>query len=168
MDELMKRPGCAVTEEQKLIYAGMYMLKKMDLSPKEGGMTVPVLLPSELAPLEEVMHKLLFDEMIKINRRKERYDLTKKGIAYIGRLIDEAEELVDEFDDEELEDVIEELEERNLDVFRARFLWGWYEGELDDLEMFQQRRGISPVETLWAYYLTDDAFFNELAKDVQR
>ena len=166
MDELMKRPGCVITDEQKLIYGGMYMLKKMDLNPKEGGMTVPVLLPSELAPLEEVMHKLLFDEMIKINRRKERYDLTKKGIAYIGTLIDEAEALVGEFDDEELEDVVAELEERNLDVFRARFLWGWYEGEFDDLEIFQQRRGISPVETLWAYYLTDDAFYNELAKDM--
>ena len=166
MDELIRRPGSAVTEEQKLIYAGMYMLKKMDLDPKEGGMTVPALLPSELAPLEEVMHKLLFDEMIKINRRKERYELTQKGIAYIGQLIDEAEELVDEFDHEELEDVVEELERRNLDVLRARFLWGWYEGEFDDLELFQQRRGISPVETFWAYYLVDDAFFNELAKDI--
>ena len=165
MDELTKPPTCVITEEQKLVYTGMYMLKKMDLSLKEGGMIVPALLPSELAPLEEAMHKLLFDEMIKINRRKERYDLTKKGIAYIGRLIDEAEELVDEFDDEDIEDVVEELKARNLDVFRARFLWGWYEGELDDLVMFQQRRGISPVEDFWAYYLVDDAFYNELAKD---
>ena len=166
MDELAIRSDCVISEEQKLLYAGMYMLKKLDLSPKEGGMQVPVLLPSELTPLDEVMQKLLFDDMVKINRRKERYDLTKKGVAYIGRLIDEAEELVDEFDDEELEDVIEELEERNLDVFRARFLWGWYEGEFDDLELFQQRRGVEPVETLWAYYLVDDAFYNELAKDI--
>ena len=25
MDELMKRPGCVITDEQKLIYAGMYV-----------------------------------------------------------------------------------------------------------------------------------------------
>jgi hypothetical protein len=48
---------------------------------------------------------------------------------------------------------------------RARFLWGWYEGEFDDLVLFQQRRGVSAVETLWAYYLMSDAFWTELARD---
>ena len=54
---------------------------------------------------------------------------------------------------------------RNLDVFRARFLWGWYSGEFDDLVLFQQRRGVSPVEQFWAFYLTGDDFYRELARD---
>lgn len=166
MDEYYRRPGNAVSDEQKLTYAGMYMLKKLDLDPKEGGMHVPLLMPPELTPLDEVMHALLFDELVEIDRRKERYQLSKKGIDHIGRLIDEAEALIDEFDDDEMEDVVAELRRRNQDVFRARFLWGWYEGEFDDLVLFQQRRGITPVERLWAYYLLDDAFYNELAKDI--
>ena len=49
---------------------------------------------------------------------------------------------------------------------RARFLWGWYEGEFDDLVAFQERRGVTPVERMWAFYLTSDAFWDELAKDI--
>lgn len=166
MDELTRRPGCVISDEQKLTYAGMYVLKMMDLKPGDGGMEFPVLLPSELAPLEEVLQHLLFSDLIKINRRKERYELTKKGVAHVGELIDEAEALIEEFDDEELEDTIAELESRNLDVFRARFLWGWYQGEFDNLVLFQQRRGVSPVESLWAYYLLSDDFYNNLALDL--
>lgn len=165
MDEMIKRPGCVITDEQKLTYAGMYVLKKMDLKPEEGGMIMPVVLPSELAPLDEVLQQLLFEDLIVINRRKERYDITKKGFAYIGELINEAEALIREFDDHELDEVVAELEARHLDVFRARFLWGWYQGEFDDLVLFQQRRGINPVESLWAFYLMSDDFYNNLALD---
>jgi hypothetical protein len=52
-------------------------------------------------------------------------------------------------------------------VFRARFLWGWYEGEFDDLVLFQERRGVSPVERLWAFYLMSDAFWSELARELE-
>ena len=52
-------------------------------------------------------------------------------------------------------------------MFRARFLWGWYTGEFDDLVLFQQRRGIKPVERLWAYYLISDEFFATLAEDIE-
>lgn len=158
--------GCVITEEQKMTYAGMYLLKKMDLDPKEGGMIMPVVLPSELSPLEEVLHELVMADYIEINRRKERYDITKQGFAYIGSLIDEAEAYIDEFDDEEVEDMVATLRQRNLDVFRARFLWGWYEGELDDLVLFQERRGVQPVERMWAFYLTCDELYNNLALDI--
>ena len=33
----------AVTHEQKLSYAGIYVLKKMDLKPADGGIALPVM-----------------------------------------------------------------------------------------------------------------------------
>ncbi|MCG8419319.1 MAG: hypothetical protein MJE77_15405 [Proteobacteria bacterium] len=165
MDKLQTKAS-VVDAEQKLTYAGIYLLKKMDLKPQDGGMEMPVLVPSELAPLEEVLQKLHFDDMIEINRRKERYDITKKGYAYLDDIIDEATALIEQYGDEDLEDVVEELEERNLDVFRARFIWGWYEGEFDDLVRFQQQRGISPIEEHWAYFLLSDDFYNNLALEL--
>ncbi len=155
----------AVTEEQKQTYAGMYVLKKMDLKPKEGGMVFEVILPHELSPLDDVFQRLLYQNYVRVNR-KNRYEITEQGYAYIRALIDEAEAYVDEFDDEEVEDMVEELRARNIDVFRVRFLWGWYQNEFDDLSLFQERRGMSPVETLWAIFLLDDGFYDNLALDI--
>lgn len=152
--------------EQKTFYAGLYLLKRMDLKPEDGGMAMPILLPPELAPLEDVLQELVNQDLIAMNRKKERYDLTRAGLDTIGRYIDEAEALVDEFDDLEMDQAIAVLRERNLDVFRARFLWGWYDGELDDLVDFQRRRGVTPVETLWAYYLMSDVFWDTLESDL--
>ncbi len=157
---------CVISEEEKLTYAGMYMLKQMDLKPKEGGMTVPIYLTGEMAVLDDVMQKLLYHNHVSVNARKERYDITKSGLEYIGALIDEAEAYVDEFDDEETEDMIEELERRNIDVFRVRFLWGWYQGEFDNLSLYQERRGMRPVEPLWPIFLIGDEFYNDLARDL--
>jgi hypothetical protein len=167
MTDLTRRPDAAIDDEAKKTYASLYLMKKMDLDPKEGGMIFPVLLPSELSPLDDVLHELVISGHLAINKRKERYELTKQGIAYLTEVIDEAEALIEEFDDQELEDTIVELRARNLDVFRARFLWGWYSGEFDDLVLFQQRRGVSPVEQFWAFYLTGDDFYRELARDTE-
>ena len=155
-----------LTDEQKQTYTGLWLLKKLDLDPKDGGMELPVVLPSELSPLDETLQQLAVDDLVSINAKKNRYELTKKGIDYLGRYIDDASEIVDEFDDWETEDAIAEMKARKLDVMRARFLWGWYEGELDDLVAFQERRGVTPVERMWAFYLTSDAFWDELAKDL--
>jgi hypothetical protein len=164
MTDLVRRPaGLPISEAQKLTYAGIWLLKKLDLKPKDGGLELPVGLPSELSPLDDVLMELQVAGYVS---SKKRYEITKAGLSYVGALIDEAEALVEEFDDEELPDVIAELRRRNLDVFRARFLWGWYTGEFDDLVVFQQRRGIEPVESLWAYYLVSDDFYVELAKEL--
>jgi hypothetical protein len=156
-----------ITDEQKHTYVGLVLLKKLDLAPEDGGLDLPVVLPSDLSPLDETLQQLAVDDLIEINAKKNRYELTKQGIAYLGTMIDEAQALVDEFDDYEVEDAIAELRARNLDVLRARFLWGWYEGEFDDLALFQERRGASPVERLWAFYLTSDAFWTELSRDLE-
>ncbi len=152
--------------DQKLYFAGLFVLKKMDLKPEDGGMTMPILAPPELAPLEEVLQELVNQDLVAMNRKKERFELTKQGIAYIGEHIDEAEAIVDEYDDYELEEAVTMMRERNIDVLRARFLWGWYDGEFDDLVLFQQRRGITPVETMWAFYLMSDAFWDTIASDI--
>lgn len=154
-----------IDPELKLSYASIYLLKKMDLKPEDGGMVFPILMPPDLAPLEDVMQELVNLDYVVMNKKKERFELTKTGSAYVGELIDEAEAMVDEFDDVEREEAVAELRRRNVDVFRARFLWGWYDGEFDDLVAFQQQRGVVPVERMWAYYLMSDAFWDELRKD---
>ena len=154
-----------LSEEQKQTYAGLFLMKKLDLKPEEGGMEIPVVLPSELSPLDETLQQLAVDDLISINAKKNRYELTKQGIEHLGRAIDEASALVDDLDDLEVHEAIEELRARKLDLMRARFLWGWFEGEFDDLVQFQERRGVTPVEKMWAFYLMGDEFWDELARD---
>lgn len=155
------------TDEQKKTYASMVLLKKMDMTPEDGGMNFPVVLPSELSPLDELLQDLAVEDLIEINVKKERYELTQQGLDYLGRLIDEAEEMIEDLDELETDEAIAELRKRNLDLFRARFLWGWFEGEFDDLVAFQEQRGITPVERLWAFYLVGNDFYRELSRELE-
>ena len=156
----------AVTHEQKLSYAGIYVLKKMDLKPADGGLAIPVIMDALHSPLEEVVERLVMQGHLAIDRKSQRYTITKAGYRHIGALIDEAESIIDEFDDWETVDMVAELRARNLDPLRARFLWGWYQGEFDDLVQFQERRGISPVEPDWPAFLTSDEFYANLDLDL--
>lgn len=165
--ELIQRPNTAIDDDKKHALASIYLLKKMDLKPEDGGMELPVVLPSELSPLDETLQQLAVDDLIAIHKKKPIWDLTKKGLQYLADVIDEAADLIDELDELEVDEAIEELRARNLDVYRARFLWGWYEGEFDDLVLWQERRGVSPVERFWAFYLMGDEFWRELAKDLE-
>jgi hypothetical protein len=165
-NELVHRPGTAIDDDKKASYIALWLLKKLDLKPEDGGIAFPVVLDGELSPLDEPLQQLAVDELIQINIKKARYELTKKGIAYLGEVIDEASDLVDDLDDLETDEAIAELRSRGLDVYRARFLWAWFDGELDDLVLFQERRGVSPVERMWAFYLTGDDLWRELAKDI--
>ncbi|HVK83584.1 MAG TPA: hypothetical protein VM513_05725 [Kofleriaceae bacterium] len=166
-DALVPRPGAFLDDDTKHAYIALWLLKKLDLKPEDGGMELPVVLPSELSPLDEHLQQLAVDDFIQINAKKGRYELTKKGIAYLGEVIDEASDMVDDLDDLETDEAIAELRAQGRDIFRARFLWGWFEGELDDLVLWQERRGIKPVERLWAFYLTGDELWNELAKELE-
>lgn len=152
-----------LNREQKLAYAGIWLLKKMDLKPEDGGMVVPFVLPGELTPLDDVLEALYMAGYVEPDRKRERYLITRRGYDHIGALIDEAEALIDEFEDREVGEVVARLRAEGLDVLRARFLWEWYTGELDDLVLFQERRGLRPVERLWAYYLVSDEFYRALA-----
>lgn len=154
-----------ISPEQILHYAGIFVLKKLDLPPDDGGIELPIVLPHAYQPLDPVLERLVLDGFVELDRKRGRYRLTKPGIAHIGTLIDETEALIDEFDDQEPEQMVATLRRRNLDPLRARFLWGWYQGEFDDLVLFQQRRGVE-VERDWALYLTSEEFYAELAKDL--
>lgn len=155
-----------ISEEQKQTLIGLWLLKKLDLEPKEGGMELPVVLPSDLSPLDDYLQALAVEGHLVINQKKARYELTSQGIAYLGEVIDEAYAMVEELEELETEEAVAELRARNYDLLRARFLWGWYEGEFDDMVLFQERRGVQPVERLWAFYLTSDDFFREISRDL--
>lgn len=161
---LERRP--VLDDDTKQAYIGLWLLKKLDVEPDDGGMELPVVLPAELSPLDEYLQELAVQELVSINAKKGRYELTKKGIAYLGEVIDEASDLVDDLDELETDEAIDELRARGLDVYRARYLWGWFDGEFDDLVLFQERRGVKPVERMWAFYLTGNDFWAELAKDL--
>jgi hypothetical protein len=165
--ELARRPDQAIDDETKQSLAGIYLMKKIDLKPEDGGMELPVVLPSELSPIDEVLQELAVEDYVVINAKKDRWDLTKKGLSRLKNLIDEAEEIYDAMDEIEEEEVPAYLAKNRLDPVRTRFLWGWYEGELDDLVQFQEQRGLRPVEKMWAFYLMGDDFWRELAKDVE-
>lgn len=167
MTTALDRPPI-LDEETRGTYIKLWILKKLDLAPDDGGMMFPVVLPAELSPLDDYLQQLAVDGLVAINARKGRYELTRQGIAYLGAVIDEASDLVDELDDLETDQAIAELRERGLDVYRARFLWGWFDGEFDDLVLFQERRGVIPIERLWAFYLTGDEFWREIADDLTR
>ncbi len=156
-----------ITEDQKLTYAGIYLLKLLDLSAEDGGIEIPVVLPHELQPLDPALDRLLLEGLVEIDRKKGRYRITQKGTDHVGLLIDETEALIEELDERPAAEVVEILRRRNLDPLRVRFLWGWYQGELDDLVTFQQRRGVTPVERDWALYLVSDDLYEELGRDLE-
>src|SRR4051812_2228533 len=106
------RESVPLSAEQKLTYAGIWLLKKMDLSPEDGGMVMPIVMPPELTPLDDVLEALYLAGRIELDRKKERYQITRQGFEYIGQLIDEAEALVDEFEDYETPEVVAQLRAR--------------------------------------------------------
>ena len=154
-----------IDEARKQLYGGIWVMKKLDLKPEDGGVVLPLMLPHDWSPLEGVLDRLVMDGLVAMNRGKDRYELTPKGIEAIGTLIDEAETYIEEFDGVPAPQLVSALERRNLDPLRVRFLWGWYQGELDDLVLFQQRRGVEDVEHDWAEYLTG-RLLEELEKDL--
>lgn len=165
-DELVQRPNTAISDEAKARYIGMQLLRLLDIDLKDGGIRFPAVPDGALVALDEPLQQLGVEGYAQINVKKGTWELTKAGITYLGTLIDEASDLVDELDELETDDAIRALQTRGLDVFRARFLWGWFEGEFDDLAMWQERHGVEPVERLWSFYLTGDELWNELAKEL--
>jgi hypothetical protein len=155
-----------ISQGQKLTYAGIYMLKKLDVAPEDGGLVLPLALPRELDPVDAALEQLVIAGLVAMNKKKGIYELTKLGIDHIGTLIDEAETYIEEFDEAPAEKVVAEVQRRRLDPMRVRFLWGWYQGEFDDLVLWQQRRGIPEVDHDWASYLMGDEFWTELGQDL--
>lgn len=106
------------------------------------------------------------DGLLEIDRKKQRYKLTRAGLDTIAVLIDEIEQIIEEFDEAEIDETIRTLRARGRDVLRVRFLWGWYDGEFDDVVAYQRRRGLHPIEVDWPAFITSPAFFEDLAQDL--
>lgn len=155
-----------ISEAQKTYYAELWVLKMLDLSPDEGGLEFAVASSGAWAALEPVLEGLAVQGLLEIDRKRGLYGLTPVGLDRIGNAIDEAEAFIEEFDEQEAADVVREVRRRNLDALRVRFLWGWYQGEFDDLTLFQQRRGSETVEHEPAEYLLSDAFYEELSREL--
>jgi hypothetical protein len=155
-----------ISDAKKRYYATIYVLKKLDLDVDEGGVELPVLLPPELAPLDGLLETMAIEGLVSIDRRRQRYVLAERGLETVGLLIDEIEGIIEEFDDEETSDTIAILRRRNLDVTRIRFLWGWYDGEFDDVVAYQRRRGFAEIERDWASFILSDAFYDDLERDL--
>ncbi len=155
-----------ISDAKKRYYATIYVLKKLDLDLKEGGVELPVLLPPDLAPLDGLLETMAIEGLVSIDRRRQRYVLADRGLETVGLLIDEIEGIIEEFDDEETSDTIAILRRRNLDVLRIRFLWGWYDGEFDDVVAYQRRRGFAEIERDWASFILSDAFYDDLERDL--
>lgn len=155
-----------ISSDHKETYVGLFVLKLLDLDPKDGGVEFPVNLPHDLYPFEPVLEMLATQGLVQIDRRKARYVLTQAGIDFLGTHIEEAESYIDELDELETDEVVRRLERRKIDPMRVRFLWGWYQGEFDDPVLFQQRRGMTPVERDWASFVQSERFFEELARDL--
>jgi len=154
------------SEAKKRYYATIYVLKKLDLDVDEGGVDLPVLLPPDLAPLDDLLEAMAIEGLVAIDRRRQSYVLTERGVETVGLLIDEIEGIIEEFDDQETDEVVALLRARNLDVMRVRFLWGWYDGEFDDVVAYQRRRGFAEVERDWASFILSDAFYDDLERDL--
>jgi len=170
-----------LSEEQKQTYIELLLLKLIDLDGAgEGGKELPVDLPRELAPLQTYLQELRFRGLLEVKAKPRKflavltgkpktqvYKLTAEGLDYLARMIDEADSYIADYDDLEVPELVEAAQADKLDPVRIRFLWGWCQGEFDDLVLFQERRGIKPVEQLWAYYLTSDDFFTEVLSDLK-
>ena len=121
----------AVNAEARRTYAGMFVLKLLDLQPEDGGTELEVILPHDLEPFDPVLESLAVQGYVEIERKKGRYALTPHGEDYLGTQIDEAEMYIDELDGRPPEEIVRRARARKLDPMRVRFLWGWYQGEFD-------------------------------------
>lgn len=164
-DQSRTKATTMINDEAIRTYAGLYVMKQLDLDLKEGGVELSVSLPHEFEPLEPILEQLVIQDLVEVDKRKGQYVLSKKGLDYLSTTAQETEAYIDEFDDEDTEDMVEELKRRRVDPMRVRFLWGWYQGEFDDLVVYQQRRGLSPIEHDWAQFLLSPAFYEDLARD---
>ena len=156
-----------LSDDQKHHLAGAYVLKKLDLDPKEGGEVIPVLADHRTAPIEGLLDALHIEGLLEIDRKKQRYKLTRAGLDAIAVLIDEIEQIIEEFDDAEPAEVVRALRQRGQDPLRVRFLWGWYDGEFDDVVAYQRRRGFAEIEREWPAFILSDAFYDDLARDLE-
>ncbi len=149
-------------------YAGMYVLKLIDLPPKEGGHIFEVPLALEDEHLEPVLDDLLFHGLIDIDTVRTCYVLTQDGRNYVDKLIGEVEAYIDKYQEFEPTTKVNLMRRDNINPLRARFLWGLYDGEFDDLNEWQDNWQINPAERVddWRFVITRKEFYDMLFEHI--
>jgi len=149
-------------------YAGMYLLKKIDLPPEEGGHVFEVPLSGLDEHLEPILDDLLFHDLIDIDSVSTRYALTKDGNDYVAKLIDEIEDYIDDYDEYDATTKVNLMKKNNINPLRARFLWGLYDGEFDDFEDWQDEWNFPSDQRSsdWRDMITKKEFYDFLFEQV--
>jgi len=153
-----------------LKYAGIYVLKKLDRPPADGGYFFEVPLMGLDEHLEPILDDLLFHDIIEIDVDHARYSLTKEGIQYIDKLIDEIEGYIDKYQEYEPVTRVNLMKRDKINPLRARFLWGLYDGEFDDFDQWQENWNIAPDEKTadWREIITMKEFYDMLFEDINQ
>jgi DNA-binding PadR family transcriptional regulator len=151
-----------ISAPQKLAFAGIYLLKKLDLPTEDGGVELSSALAEDGSVLAPVLAQLEQQRFVERVGDPPLFELTDAGLEHLEALMEEAEALVPSDAELETDDAIHVHEHRGLRSLRERFLWSWYRGELDDLVGYQRARGLEPVDTSWARFLLSDALYEAL------
>ena len=154
----------AKANQEIIKYAGIYLLKMMEAEPPP--FQVP--LSSQDESLEPILDDLLFRELILIDPEKSAYQISQKGVEYVDSLIDEIEGYIDEYQDFEPATRVNLMKRDHVNPLRARFLWGLYDGEFDDLVEWQDQSQFSPSEIKinWRQIITSKEFYDYLFEDI--
>ena len=156
-----------ISASQKLAFAGIYLLKKLDLAPEDGGIALAATLAEDVAALAPALEQLEQQGFVERGGDPPLYDLTDAGLEHLEALMDEAEALAPPDAELETDDAIHGHEHRGLQSLRERFLWSWYRGVLDDLVAYQRARGLEPLEACWARFLLSDALYEALDRGTE-
>ena len=149
-------------------YAGMYILKKIDLPPDEGGHPFEVPLTGLDEHMEPILDDLMFHGLIDIDTVKTQYVLTADGTDYIHKLIDEIEGYINKYQDFEPTTRVNLMKRDRINPLRARFLWGLYDGEFDNFDQWQENWGITAENKIddWRDVITSKPFYDMLFEDI--
>ena len=94
--------------------------------------------------------------------------LCQKGEQYIDSLVQEIESYMDKYEDFEPQTRINLMKRDQIDPLRARFLWGIYDGEFDDLVQWQaQAHSFKPFED-WRQLITSKDFYDFLFQEIKQ
>ncbi|MDH5681585.1 MAG: hypothetical protein OEZ36_08360 [Spirochaetota bacterium] len=149
-------------------YAGMYILKRLDLPAEEGGHAFEVPLAGLDEHLEPILDDLMFHNLIEIDENAVRYALSDEGRGYVDKLIVEIEGYIDKYQEFEPTTRVNLMKRDRINPLRARFLWGLYDGEFDDFELWQENWEVPATEKLsdWRDVITKKEFYDMLFEDI--
>ncbi|GMT50338.1 MAG: hypothetical protein IEMM0008_1877 [bacterium] len=149
-------------------YSGLYILKKLDLPPEEGGHLFEVPLSGLDEHMEPILDDLFFHNLIDIDTDNARYALTQEGSEYIDKIVAEVEGYIDKYQEFDPATKVNLMRRDKVNPLRARFLWGLYDGEFDDFNEWQENWDIDPTQRKddWREVITSKDFYDMLFENI--